>query len=317
MASKPIKRIIKPKQLSIKDKTTNKVGHNSTLQIQLQEAHKQLSMEERQTQIGLLDTIKSTHYEELNKGFLIHIVQYYDGGSISIVPKSKKGLQKADLIEKKAPKTGDFLDKECFVYINDNHALLLSSRIKDKTIEDYLTYILRKTKDLSNEQSVSINNIADPDVIKKIRENGVKRIQIKSSVDPAVWAYSAPKSEELPILQRISLGLKQICSTQNDISDKELGNYSYELSINNKGTLEALENDILMESSVELYENPDDDTTYAIVLNNNKGEIKGESLSLKQTVYISRAGNSLNLEHVKKALVAYRDTLRDDEMINA
>lgn len=251
--------------------------------------------------------------------FFIHLVLYGDGETVAIVPKSKDGVEKTTLNEKAPPKGGDYLKKECFIYFFDDYAILLSSGVSDALVKEFLTVLLRRSTVISDEQKIIINDLADGDVVEKIRKYGVKQIKLKTRIDKGTWSSTRPEDQNKSFVDQVTSSVSKLIRTDLELSEEEINKYEYELIINHKGVLEAVERDPLVNPAVDLFSqsHDDDDVSYEIILNQGKGSIKAETLKLDLSVRISRKGNSLDVDHVKMECLEYKKDLIERGVLNA
>lgn len=310
---------LKVKQIEVQD-NHGQIGHNSNIALLIKETHQELSaMSQRHSDISFFETMKSSDYDELDNGFFAHIVLYGEGQTVAIVPKSTGGLEKSELDEKKPPKSGDYLKNECFIYFFNDYAIFLSSGVTNAQIKEYLTVLMRRSKAISEEQQILITDLADSNAVEKIRRYGVKQIKLKTMIDAGSWYASRQEEQDKSFVSKVTSSISKIMRTDLDLSDKEINSYEYELAINHRGVLETVERDPLIDPAVDLFNesHDDEDVKYEIVLNQGKGSIKAETLKLDLAVKISRKGNSLDVEHVKKECLEYKKDLLERGILNA
>ena len=314
MASNTVKRNIKLKVAELRNQGGSYIGHNSEIFQLVQAAHEQLEFDDRKFRFNLLDVINSTSYHELDGGFYVHIVQYSDGSPVAVVPKSAPDRQKADLREHHAPNDGDYLNRECFLYFWGNYVLCLSSGISDNLIEGHLSHLLIKAKLISNVQRLALNNVPDQDTIKRIRRHGVKKIKLKARVNPKIWINSTPDNDN--VFERLASGIGAVLYKDVDLSQYKIGDYSYELIINNKGQLSS--EDLLSIPAVEVceYDTEGDNLHYVIELNDKQGRIEMGAILRSSSFDIVRRGNFLDNECVMEAFKAYKKELLVSDVVN-
>ena len=308
MSAPKIDKKLQIKKIDICD-GHGKMGHNSNVYILACEAHNQLSMSERHVTPSYFDVLKSSNYDEIDNGLFVHLVLYGDNESVAIVPKSHEGLDKQDLDLQAPPEDGDFLKKESFIYFFNDYAIMLSNGITPPQIRDYLTALFRKSELINKDQSVVLNDLADNDAVQRIREHGVKQIKMKSLIDPGGWYGSKPEGKGMPFISKVTSYMTDLICQDNEITDEAAHKYEYELIINHKGALEAIERDPLQRPAIELFEDSEDDMEYEIILNDGGGSIKAGAIKLDTKISVSRLGSSLDTERIKKECVEYKKRL--------
>ena len=306
-----IPKKIKFKQMGLSGSLiSGNLGHNRTIAELIENAHNDLTMTERKFQDGLLDTLMSVYYEALERGIFIHLTRYTEGGSVAVVPKSNDGMQKTSLSSHNAPDEGDFLNKEAFLYFYENKALILSSGLSDKCIERYFTWLLSEAKIIQNNQSIICSDIANEEVLKTIREKGVRSLILRARVDQASWLYSEPVSFKSQLLRNISSLIQSDFMDGEGLSESEINDYAFELSINKKGKVIATERDPLVPAAIKIHDEAeeDDNLGYDIILNDGDS-ISAGSIKKGKIFPISKNGNALDVKNVKQAMVEYKKAL--------
>ena len=312
-----------PKKLKVKhmvlEGNHGAIGHNSNLSLLVHEAHDSLEMGQRHCPANLFETMKSTHYEEFDNGIFIHLVLYADGETISIVPKSEQGMYKTYLEEEAPPETGDFLKKECFLYLFGDYALFLNSGLSDSQVKSYLTHVLRDTKAIEKNQNINVSDIANSDTVERIRRYGVKEICLKTKIDMGTWYATKPDSQNLTFPERLSSSITKLIRKDIELTEEEINNYEYTLRINNKGVLDAIHNDPLINPAIDIFMEgeADEEIFYEIILNDGGGSIKQHTLKLEKSIKIERKGSSLDISNVKEEILAYKRELNDKGLLNA
>lgn len=303
------------KHLEVAD-SKGQIGHNSRVVDLVQTAHETLNeMGEREFSTDLFSTLKTINHESLEGGYFVHLTQYMPNAKASIVPRSKAGVDTADLAEKAPPKDGDYLDHDCFVYFFGDHALILSNRVSEVKVSEYFTQLLRKSNVIDDDQIVRLSDVAEVGFVEKIRKYGVKSIRLKTRIDPATWLASAPEATSFK--DRMSSALKMALQNDPNVSPEQLKNYEYELAITNKGTLEAVERDPLNSPAIQLYQDCDQEHDECeIVLNDNQGHYTANALKLSKEIKLNIKGKSLDIDRVKKECVEYKRELLREGTLN-
>ena len=121
------------------------------------------------------------HRRQTGDGLYLHIAAWMDQESMSTVPHPSPAQPSADLDEQRPGTDWDFLDGDGMVLICGNHCLTMPSGLHRASIARFLRTLISAGRDegslaRSHPVDFELLPIANPDVARRVAEQGVKRL---------------------------------------------------------------------------------------------------------------------------------------------
>jgi hypothetical protein len=249
-------------------------------------------------------------------GFLeLHLANYNPDFPASILPK-ELSAPTVDSGETPPPKGSDYIQGDIMAIIKDNDVLYCCSGLHSSAVRGYAAGIFNKAEMPSINTRYTLEKVAAKDKVEMIREEGVKRIELRSSLYQAEFAMADRRTKSETLLQSFKNGLKQVFNDEyrNIEMARQLENVSVDLQISynpNKKEADLLE--IPFSAMAEQIAD-EDDLGYTIVTKSNSN-IRPDELSLNKKEYISRHGNSIDKFDAWDTLETWYRELADKAMI--
>ncbi len=297
-------------------------GSNArTLESYLLKAHEQFHTTASRTFPGGVGgfEISGAHYKKCkNTGLYLQIVSYVPGQPTSTVSKPSDDLV-AKIEEASAPPGSDFMEGDLFALVKDNDVLLCPSGARENVALAYFLQILEKMGKKKTARTLELERVAKIDKIKMINKNGVKEIQLASSLyEASIEHVKAQEGNSVNALKRVVADqIKRIFSkdaTLKEIQEKENINVKVIIRFNGKEAMKhQKEPDFgiigkkrLAEASKKLLQETDEDPDdgFKIVTWDNN-EISANDVRVSEKYRIEKFGKSLDRANAWEKLEEY------------
>jgi len=155
-----------------------------TLEDILREAHELFkTTSERTFEWNYGAEIRCARYvQNGNIGIFFQIGSCIPGQSASIIEKSSSVKSESGIHEVIAPDGNDFLDGDIFLFVSKNDVILLPSGLRENTAIGYICKIIEKTNNKKIIHTFDLQKIAKIDIVKTIKDQGVKSIELNTSL---------------------------------------------------------------------------------------------------------------------------------------
>jgi hypothetical protein len=231
----------------------------------------------------------------LNKpgsGVFIHIAAYTPGEQASVVPRTS-GVSSGQLQTTDPPDGCEFMDGDTTIFVSADHVILCSSSLHEKQAERYMIRIIDKAGLPPQASQFAITRVANADKIKMIQKQGVKSINLNSSLYSATLDYI----ERTTVSKKLASGIAEqlIAIFKKDDVDTDLENaenlsVSLKLSFDSRKKGASFSRERLETLANQLVTENDDGFTISTL----SGEsIKSDDIILRKKVTLQRFGKSV------------------------
>ena len=286
-------------------------GRRQNLQKYLIDAHKHRGTTKQRTFQYGDGEIEGINWKQSNNSFLFHITEYVPHQPTSLVPfPSAAKTDKTS--EFSPPSSNHFLEGDIFCFLKNNHLLLCPSGAREAVAESYIQYMLRADGNGALLTSFEITPIIDLDRYRYIRQHGVKRIELNSSLYEATVDYEERRNIRQTLLKEfsdsfISLFKNDPKSELRDITDKENLSVKLIISYDKRG-----HGDVgwqrMIKAGSQLARS-DEDEGFKIVTGDDQA-FSADEIRIKEKVKINSFGKSIDRESAWEALEEYYEQLR-------
>lgn len=290
----------------------------------LVDAHRTLDTVGKRTfEVGSGAEIRGANFKD-NDGLYLQIASYVPGEATSIIDKDKTA-KSSNVDAQNAPSGKDYLDGDIFVYIKGNHVILCPSGAREKVVETYIWHILRACNHKDIAKTFELDKVAKASKLKMIRDEGVKEIDLDSSLyeasllhmdksKPKVSSIKRSVADQLAAIFGKDKELKEIKEKENlnikitlKIDGMEARRHSKEPDFGDAGRkrLEKTAEQIISEFE------SDDENGFVIVTGMNN-RITAEEIRVSDLFKVKTLGKSLSRQSAWFKLKEYYNRLNDD-----
>jgi len=177
-------------------------------------------------------------------GLFFQIASYVPGQPTTAIQESSSTSIKSDISEVIAPVGNNFLDGDVFLLVKDNNVILLQSGSRENVALNYMTKMLEKNSYTNASMSLEFQSIAKEDKVKMIKTQGVKSIELNTSLYEASLMHLEKQEENVKRETKIfnlpgavAETLKQVFAkdkTLSEINEKENVNIKLSISFDGK-----------------------------------------------------------------------------------
>ena len=267
-------------------------------------AHKKRGSTEKRTfDYVEASKIVGIRWDERNDFFLGHVAHFVPDQPTSLVPlPSTKKVDQTS--EYPPPKGTNYLDGDLMFLVHEDHVVICTSGTTEAVLGGYLETLAREVGIPSLAARVSLEPVAEVDVVNLLRDEGVKRIFLDSSLYEATLDY-----EERTIRRRIFKKLSDeylaLFAEDEDLSEiSEKENVSVRLEIR----FDTRKGDKIgrrrIEDTAKRIIDESEDEGFSIVTGSGK-TIRPSEIRLSKQVKLKPSGNSVDVDDAWEKMMEY------------
>lgn len=245
-----------------------------------------------------------------NLGFAIHCAKYIDGQGVGVVSMAPATL--VDLTNRKPNNSENFLNSDFMAIVKGDHIITLSAGQNAAALRVYLQEIFRKAGLPENTDKFDIVRIADTGQLERIKAVGAKSIEFNIAISEATvgaieegyvpkTAWSKFKGSTYSLIDGL-IGLDDEAAL---IGESKKGTVKISINIP-KNDLEAAH--FGANGIANAFVEEDDAEGFLITLQNGETIRPGE-MSVKKSVRVERASNTVSRDEVWNEMESYMDEL--------
>ncbi|MBS0294734.1 MAG: hypothetical protein JSR45_00390 [Proteobacteria bacterium] len=254
--------------------------------------------------------------DDTEGGFYLHIVVDTPGESASVVPTHKKTSAQELRVSTAPPPTNmDFMDGDAFVYLRRNDVCICTTALTDSTVRYYLSELFRKAKIRQDSTKFELMKVSNLNKIALIHHQGVREIELNSTIYKATADYNRRTGQPLGILSAIAHEMKAVLGIPHDANEDAL-RVSLTLTVDKRRRGIALGEKRLEELAVATLKNTSDDDDFVIVTKNGQ-KISRTELFMRSKVKVDGFGKSIDHDKAWKELRVFYDALADAGALEA
>jgi len=250
-------------------------------------------------------------------GLFCHVSSYIPGQKRSVVPHPSPAKETVPLTQD-PPHKHNFMEGDIFFLINGNHIVLCPSGVRETIASAYITHTLQSVMNETTPR-FSLEPIADINKVNLLNQEGVKRIELNSSLYDASLEYMKRKNDEHKTKERKTITKKLLAaavkelqsifasdSELHEIGKKENLNVRIELSFDSRKKDGDIGRKRIENVAHQLIKDERDDC-FAIITGSGK-RLTYDEVRLHEKVIIPAHGNSISRSETWASLDRY---LRD------
>lgn len=264
-----------------------------------------------------------THYQGVDfkfckdGGILLNIGKYAPGEEGSTIQKPSKELKGKVGIQKPEQNT-EFMDGNIFVYVNQNHVLLLPSGAGEGAANKYIWYVLRATEQQAAANNVKLERIANASKVRMIEREKIQSVALNASLYEASLLIDDPKKPQKKLLAQLADAAKAIIHKDKELSDiTKSENLNIQVRFSFDGATARRQNDKSyglqglerLEGLSQLL--VEDDDAEGFIITTQKGnQIKSDEINIKKTITLPKFGKTVQQSEAWNSLTAFYDELK-------
>jgi hypothetical protein len=289
MANQKEKTINYRRAMWIENQNTNKLEHFIRLM------DEKLGSVEDKTICFAGKNITCAKLKLLEKGgILIHIVTETPGEAASIIPHVTSSSTEIDVDVTSPPEDAEFMDGDAFLLVHGNDVCICTTGVQDGGIRAYLSETFKKAKLSNSSTKFDLLKVADVNKIGTVLQQGVKEIDLRSTMFQASADYTRRKHKPDGIIGAAAKHFRAIFGSEHDVTDDNLSiSLSISIDKRRKGQI-TVGTERINKTAVDLL-NDDEYDDYAIILNNGQ-RISRDEITLNTKVNIKAKGKSVDRE---------------------
>lgn len=298
-----------------------------TLQEILEDAHKNLDTVGKRTfEITSGAEIRGANFKN-NNGLYLQIASYVPGEATSIIDKDKTA-KISNIAAQNAPMGKDYLDGDVFCYVNGNHVILCPSGAREKIVETYIWHVLRASNNQVIAKTFELDKVAKADKLKMIRDEGVKEIDLCTSLYEASLLHLDKTKPNVSGIKRVVADqLAAIFGkdkTLKDIKEKENLNLRISLKFDGQEARKHLKEPDFGEvgrkrlektAAQVISEFKKNDENGFVIITGENNKITSEEIRVSDSFRVKTLGKSLSRESAWSKLKEYYDRLNADGVL--
>ena len=257
-------------------------------------------------------------------GLYLQIASYVPDEATSLIDKSA-GAKQSEVTAQTAPQGKDYLDGEVFVYIKGNHVILCPSGVRETVVEIYVWHVLTAIENNEIAKTFELDKIAKTDKLRMIKDEGVKEIELNTSLYEASLLHMDKKKPKVSGWKKaIANQLSAIFSEDDDLKDiTEKENLNVKVTIKFDG-MEARKNSKdaefgkagkkRLEKTAEqvIAEFDAEHTNGFVIVTGEDNRITSDEIRVSDSFKVETFGKSLSKNAAWAKLKEYHDKLNID-----
>ena len=239
-------------------------------------------------------------------GLSLHISIETPGESASVVP-TVHATETVDVSTAAPPPNTEFMDGDAFIYINGDHVCLCSTIIRDGAITYFLCELFAKADLRKDATMFALMKVADIDKVKLLNAQGVKEIQLRSTLFEASAHFHKRKNQTAGIIGATAKQIKSVLKKDHDVNNDAI---RVILTLRTDGRSRGLQlgEERIEALAVDLLKNQEHDDDFIIVTKSGQ-RIGPHEIYMKATVSIKSIGKSVERDAAWKELSNFYKTL--------
>lgn len=296
-------------------------GAADSMQRKLSQAHQRLQSTQARTFQHGDGEIQGIKIKAQDNALLIHLTEYTPHQPTSLVPFASSA-QSSETSEKAPPKEHHYLEGDIFFLVRGNHVILCPSGARESVAESYIRYVLRAVDQEELITRFDFTAVANVDKVKLIRDEGVKKIGLKSSLYEATDEYIERKTTKVNLLNSLASEFMKIFGEErseelSDIESMENLSVKLEISFDQRRKGGDLSRQRLQSAASKILgdADPDDEDTGFTIETTKGNKMTAAELRISDKRQLPAKGNSIFCSDAFDALVGYYEQLREQGVL--
>lgn len=244
---------------------------------------------------------------DANGGLYLHIVADTPGEAASVVPKAKGPTTEIQIGRTAPPPDADFLDGDAFVYMRGNDVCMCGTAMPDTTVRYFLQAFNRKAGLQLGASQFDLMKVANVSKIKLMQSQGVKQIELRSTLYQATADYHRRKAQPQGILGSLGKQLKSVLGNEHDVNNDAL---RVELTVKTDKRRKGLTlgEKHIKALAIDMVKNQEDEDEFVIVTKKDQ-RIGPKEINMRSKALIDGDGKTVNRDKAWKELIEFYNTL--------
>ncbi|HEV2161974.1 MAG TPA: hypothetical protein VGR52_07065 [Stellaceae bacterium] len=243
-------------------------------------------------------------------GYYLHITAETPGEAASVVPKRSQVSDEVRVGITKAPANTEFMDGDAFVYVRGNDLCMCSTGMQDATVRYFLQALFRKAKMREELTQFDLMKVADIPAIKLLQSQGVKEIEVRSTLFAASASFNRRKSHAQGVVGAAAKQLKALFGSEHDVTDDAI-TVALALKMDRRRTKGLKLGEKRIDTlGTDLIKNQEASDDYVIITKTGQ-RITPDEISIRSKVLIDAVGKSVDRDKAWKELNAFYKTFEE------
>jgi hypothetical protein len=205
------------------------------------------------------------------------------GEQASTVPKSGSAAATIEVGTAAAPEDAEYMDGDAFLYVKGNDVCICTTNVRDGGIRSVLLALFIKASLSNNTQQFSLLKVASIPVVDMINQDGIKEINIKSTLYKAAASYSRRKGHAIGLLGFVSRGAKALFGNEDDVSNDSL-NVALSIKLDSRMTKNlTIGQSEINKLALDIIDNQEDDDNFVLITNSGQ-TISQDEMYVRETL---------------------------------
>jgi hypothetical protein len=207
-----------------------------------------------------------------------------------------------------APPDGtEFMDGDAFVYVRGNDVCLCATALHDTSVRQFLALFFSKASIRHDAGIFDLMKVADVNKIKFLHAQGVKEIELRSTLYEATRHYHDRKSQTRGIVGSVAKHVKAILGNEHDANEDAIRVVlTLVTDARRKGIIVGEKR--IKTLALDLLKSPEKDDDFVIITKNGE-KIGPKEIFLRSTVELDAQGKSVAKDKAWKELAKFYNTL--------
>lgn len=208
-------------------------GAKRNLQSFVDSAHKKLSTTQSRTFLHNDVEIQGLSIQKAKHGSFIHVAAYVPDQTTSLVPRPSKAKSKQTDTED-PPDNFNFMEGDVFIYVVKNNLIICPSGARESVAFSYLRKLLHHGGHSDIAGDFEVEAVANIDKVKLLKQEGVKKIKLDSTLFEASVDYMERKTTKMTMLNSVAKDFMEIFAKDKNTdlrSIEDLENLSVKVEI--------------------------------------------------------------------------------------
>jgi hypothetical protein len=243
-------------------------------------------------------------------GVFMHIVTDTPGEDASVVPHNSDCETEIDMATTEAPDKFEFMDGDAFIYVRRNDVVICTTNLRDGGVSSYLQALFRRARLSNNSTQFTLLKVANVDKINMINSQGIKEIDLRTTVSKAAMDFSRRKHQTQTIAGAAARHVKAIFGKPNDVTQDAL---SISIIIKTDYRVRkqlALGEKMIDKLAINLIESQEDDDEFLITTKTGQ-TISRNEISVKSIASINASGKTVERERAWDKLQEFFNSLKE------
>jgi len=251
--------------------------------------------------------LASMHRE--GEGYYLHFTADTPGEAASIVPKVTSTTKEIKVSTVKPPKDAEFMDGDAFLYVSGNDVCMCTTSMGDGSVRYFLQKFFEAAHIGKDATLFDLMKVSNMSKVKLIKSEGVKEIELRTTLYEASVHYHRRKKEPSSIMGAAAKQLKYVLGNEHDVNHDALRMMLTVKTDERRSGIKLGEKRI-QELAKGMVDHQEEEDEYVIITNGGY-RIGPKEIFMKSTVKIDSIGKSVDRDKAWEELFRFYNVLKE------